>query len=66
MGHKMFFSRLVQAQCNGVEARLNTYYNGVKVSSKTAIFIEAKGELDKKTTIFHGLESYEVLKWRQM
>lgn len=46
-----------------MEAGLDTYYNnGVKVSSKTAIFIEAKGELNKKTTIFHGLESYEVLK----
>ena len=24
------------------------------------IFIETNGELNKKTTIFHGLESYEV------
>ena len=56
------FSRLAQAQCNGVEVRLDTYCNGVKISSKTTIFVETNGELNKKTTIFHGLESYEVLK----
>ena len=59
------FSRLAQAQCNGIEARLDTYCNGVKVSSKTTIFKETKGDLNKKTTIFYGLESYEVLKWRR-